>query len=244
MIPSFLYVLTLIGSFSCSQPIVHSSQQLSISLDTLPSVADTIPIMSIVVDTSSLISDSTVVAKVEVDTAVGAPELSFVPLHSVEDTTISEATRVCQEFSVSILDTITRKVIHKSKDPVILLNRARTAKFEVFLSRNGFEIILLVKNRYKMCFDNDQDVSLLLTSGEELFLKSTNPGNCSGQLSLSFGGIYGQLPKLMRLANDYISQIKFADREGKTFHLQLNEKKQRALRSTLDCVMSSEDLTD
>lgn len=150
-----------------------------------------------------------------------------------------ENEKTCTEYAQKKKDEITGREVIISKNKLKLQDKNSGKSFNLLISRQGFEMIFVFSSDDKTCILKDTPVTMTFKGGGGKSFNSSNPGNCKGQLNLSFGGIYGNLNDLMKVANSALATISFMDKTEKPITLKLDSNQQQQLKNTIDCVMSA-----
>lgn len=151
-------------------------------------------------------------------------------------TTIVEG---CKDYTTSRVDDITGKLIIFSTEKIQLIDDAGEHEAKMSISRQGFEMIMGIVHTKGECFNTNTRVQVTLDDGKKMMFKSSNPDNCKGLVTLSFGGIYEKMQELMDLANGNITSIKVIGKDG-PIEFNLKADKRIKLKSTLDCILSGQ----
>lgn len=161
--------------------------------------------------------------------------LSFFT-NSTAPNTITEG---CEDYTTSRVDDITGTLIYFSTEKLQLMDEAGQHEVKMSISRQGYEMIMGIVHSKGECFNTNTRVQVTLDGGKKMMFKSSNPDNCKGLVTLSFGGIYEKMQELMDLANGNITSIKIIGKDGPLVY-NLNADKQIKLKSTLDCILSGQ----
>lgn len=153
--------------------------------------------------------------------------------------TSGDKTRACTEYAQTKIDDVTGRQVVISKNKLKLTDVFTKRKFNLLISRQGFELIFVFSTDDGTCILKDTGVSMKFEDGSDIKFKSSNANNCKGQLNLSFGGIYGNLDDLMTVANKQLKEVSFLDKNEKEINLFMNRIQGKELKNTIDCVMSA-----
>lgn len=145
----------------------------------------------------------------------------------------------CSNYAQIKTDEVTGRQVVISKNRIELSDTESANPFSVLISRQGFEMLLIVTAKDGTCIKKDTDVRLKLEGNKFMNFNSSNGNNCKGQLNLSFGGIYGNLNDFMNIANSNVQEIVFSDRDDETIKLRLSQKQSSELKNTIDCIMAA-----
>lgn len=167
--------------------------------------------------------------------------LSLLMPNSIDDLNMDSMHSMdkCSEFAQVKKDDVTGRQVVISKDRIKLKDARSSNPYTILISRQGFEMLLVLSTESKICMKKATDVRMKLSTGSYLNFDSSNGNNCIGQLNLSFGGIYGNLNQFMEIANSNIEEIVFSDNDDKTVSLILTKSQQSKLKNTIDCIMTA-----